>query len=305
MNEIFDIRRFGALTAKFYRENMKTNLIFIAVMMVVTFLCVCKFNPFQREYFMLSDAGDILARYQRLYAFVCWGLFGLFSVFVASRAFIEVMSRSRATTALLLPASSFEKYLLVVIHSTVVVLLVHLVIFYGMAMIASSYKYVGIDVGIEEADFTKGVLFGNQQVLGPGQKVVYLEVGNVFTAASRYLFDRFSSPALQCNLLAALWTSVVGVFIWGSITFRKRSVLLTILVHALAFLLIGGLAFLFVIFNLKSVDRSESMLYDLFFWGTKIDPFRNIPSWWWQVSHYIFPLTYFTVIWYKFKNKQV
>lgn len=55
MKEIFDICRFWALARKYYRENMKTILIFLGVMIIVTLVFVCGFNPFEPEYTELDD----------------------------------------------------------------------------------------------------------------------------------------------------------------------------------------------------------------------------------------------------------
>ena len=89
MNEIFNIRRFGALTVKFYRENMKTNLLFIIVLALLTFLCVCKFNPFRIEYFSLYE--DVTQRMRDFYTRVFWGVLWASSLFVAVYSFREVM----------------------------------------------------------------------------------------------------------------------------------------------------------------------------------------------------------------------
>lgn len=316
MNEIFDIRRFGALAVKFYRENMKTNLIFMAVMAVVTFLFVCGFNPFLIEYSQATDAdmqATLLAKYKNMYATVFWVLFGCFSVFVASRAFRVLMSRLRAASVLLLPASSFEKYLLVVLHSTVVLLVVHLAIFYGTATIASSYKYAIV----EEMNFEGETSLFRNRILAPspGKEIMYSEVGNVFSATDKELSDNIfpertyhsndnwhMSDCLRWNLMIILWTFIVGVFMWGSITFRKRSVLLTVLVHALAFLLIGWLTYLFVEEFMKNMWDYPTELYRVSFLFRITN---HYPSSWWLALLYIFPLTYWSIIWYKFKNKQV
>lgn len=73
MKEIFNIRRFWALAVKFYRENMKTNLLLLPYC-VIHFLCVCQFNPFRIEYF--SSYEGSLFRMKYFYTRVFWGYCG-------------------------------------------------------------------------------------------------------------------------------------------------------------------------------------------------------------------------------------
>lgn len=322
MNEIFELRRFGALAVKFYRENMKTNLIFIAVMVVITFLCVCKFNPFLIEYTPVPTEAakfDFLAHCTGMYSQMFWTLLSLFSVMIAVRSFKNVTSRYKAASVLLLPASSFEKYLLVFLHSTVVIFLVHLAVFYGTVPIANSYKYVGI----KEAHYTGGGVFGNQlPYVTPEQEVVYPEVGNVFRIMEdkilykktireqngNIIYDQsrsIASPFLVWNMVIIIFTFMISLFMWGSITFRKRSALLTILSHGLLFLLLGWSTFR-IFKDVFGGNRISSYLYGLRFFAqeTGVPELPDL-SMWWFLLFYIFPVTYFAIIWRKFKDKQV
>lgn len=313
MNEIFDIRRFGALAVKFYRENMKINLILMAVMVVATFLWVCKFEPFQTTYTCVTteiEKTSLLASYKNMYAADFWGMFAAFSVFVASRAFIDVTSRSRATSALLLPASSFEKYLLVVLHSTVVLLIVYLPIFYATATMAGHNRYVLTEaVFVENPNPEKDSSLPHQMLITDSEKdAIYPSVGNVFSTTLDFFSpknpDNEPIPYfLRWNMLAILWMFVVGIFLWGSITFRKRTMLLTALMHALVFLSVGWTIYLIGDELFKS-NWGESKLHDLYFWPiTQVNISSLSP--WWLTLFYIFPLAYFSITWYKFKNKQV
>lgn len=322
MNEIFELRRFWALAVKFYRENMKINLIFIAVMVVVTFVAACKGTPFLIEYFPIPTEEakfDFLAGKRAMYGQIFWSLLVVFSIIVAVSSFKNVMSRQKVVSVLLLPASFFEKYLLVFLHSTVVILLVHLAVFYGTASIANNYKYVGMKI----PHYTGGGLFGNQLPYPvPGQEVVHSEVGNVF----RLVEDKISykttvskengevvysrsrsiySPFLAWNLVIIGWMFIVSIFMWGSITFRKGSALLTILSHALLFLVLGWSAFR-IFKDVLAGNRISSYLYDLRFFAqeTGVPELPDL-SMWWFLLFYIFPVTYFAIIWRKFKDKQV
>lgn len=312
MKEIFNIRRFGALTVKFYRENMKTHLLFIAVLVLVTFLCVCEFNPFRIEYFSLYEGCSL--RKTDFYTSVFWGVLWASSLFVAVYSFREVMSKHKSVSALLLPASVFEKYLLVFLHSTVVILLLNLLVFYSTASIARTYKYVGM----EKVILTEGWFGLKIPTPAPGQKVMRPKIGNVFVFGKHNpLFSTQitnsdgtygkrnyrMSRALSWNLLAIFWLFNIAIFMWGSITFRKRTVLLTLLLHLIVWGALGWLAVEWA----DAIYRSRPVLFVIKY--LQISPI-DFNMWvsvspWWMATLYIFPLTYFAVIWLKLKNKQV
>ena len=310
MKEIFNIRRFWALAVKFYRENMKTNLLFIAVLVLFTFLCVCQFNPFRIEYF--SSYEGSLSRMKYFYMQVFWGILWISSLFVAVYSFREVMSKHKSVNALLLPASVFEKYLLVFLHSTVVILLLNLLVFYSTASIARTYKYVGM----ENVDITEGWFGMKIPKPVPGQNVVRPEIGNVFDfGKDSRLFSATVSDAdgnvgekeyrmtkaLSWNLLVIFWLFNVGFFMWGSITFRKRTVLLTILTHLVVLGALGWIAVKWADMIYRSRPTSFT-IKDLWIVPSNPDIWFSP---WWLMTLYIFPVTYFIVIWLKLKNKQV
>lgn len=318
MKEIFDIRRFGALAYKFYRENAKTILIFLGVMVVVTFIMVCQFNPFRLEYTSLRAGMDYSNRFYGMFTRIFWGLLGFFQLFAASYSFADFMSGKKSFGALLLPASSFEKLLLAVLNTTVVVFLLYLAVFYGVAQVACSYKYIGFqeDDKIAVAESWSGFSY---PVLMPGAEIVHPEVGNVFSvvdgfsetsAYTREVKDEtgmrkestvYLTPFIVWNLLIMFKLYFVFVFMWGSITFRKRSVLLTILVHGLFFLFLGWLVYR-IGTSIWKTPREDAMLYGLYFYNTgEFFP----PSASWLLLLYAVPLTYAGVIWKKLKNKQV
>ena len=59
MNEVFEYRRFGALARKYYRENRRLGIIFLGIIGIITFLCLCKFNPFLREYTQVENPAEV------------------------------------------------------------------------------------------------------------------------------------------------------------------------------------------------------------------------------------------------------
>ena len=325
MKEIFDIRRFGALAWKFYRENAKTILIFLGVMIVVTFVVECGFNPFKPEYKALGEGYDkarYFGNFAGKFAGMFWGLLGLFSIFVAGYSFKEVMSKKKASSVLLLPASSFEKMLLATLNATVVVVLLHLAVFYGTANVACSFKYAAYDRSAVES-FTESWFGNNVPVLKEGEKWIRPEVGNVFgfvrKLSKKVMYGKvverkedgtiarveevYFSPFLLWNLLMIYWTYFVFVFMWGAITFRKHSALLTVLLHICCFLLLGWLTYEVSGAWCWHIPKEDKSLYGLYFYTTKLSP--ELLSPYWLLLSYVFPLTYLGIIWKKFKTKQV
>ena len=63
MNEVFEYRRFGALARKYYRENRRLGIIFLGIIGIITFLCLCKFNPFLREYTQVENPAEVSGDY--------------------------------------------------------------------------------------------------------------------------------------------------------------------------------------------------------------------------------------------------
>lgn len=316
MKEIFNIRRFGALAVKFYCENMKTHLLFVAVLFVATFLCICKFNPFVTEYSYLYDSftvDDFIFKYKQFYFQVFWGLLWLSSMFVALYAFKDVMSRHKAVSVLLLPASTFEKYLLVVLHSTVVVLVLNLAVFYTAASIANSYRYQGTEC----LTFTTGWFGQRVPLLSPDEKVVHPRMVNVLAGLEEKNLFYFRekgedgnvksksvsfSSALGRNMVVISWLFFISFFMWGSITFRKRTALLTILMHCVLWGILGWITFEI----LKGVVGGFSNHWAVFknlYVSVKYPDIYMSP--WWLLLLYIFPVTYQIVVWLKLKNKQL
>ena len=75
MNEVFEYRRFGALARKYYRENRRLGIIFLGIIGIITFLCLCKFNPFLREYTQVENPAEVsdFIQYYKGYIVSCSG----------------------------------------------------------------------------------------------------------------------------------------------------------------------------------------------------------------------------------------
>ena len=107
MNEVFEYRRFGALARKYYRENRRLGIIFLGIIGIITFLCLCKFNPFLREYTQVenpAEVSDFIQYYKGVYRQLFWGLYGLFALVVALHSLRDFVVKDKILNTLLLPA---------------------------------------------------------------------------------------------------------------------------------------------------------------------------------------------------------
>ena len=110
-------------------------------------MCLCKFNPFLREYTQVenpAEVSDFIQYYKGVYRQLFWGLYGLFALVVALHSLRDFVVKDKILNTLLLPASVFEKYVLAFLNSTVVLLVVYLLMFYALASVANSYKFTGM-----------------------------------------------------------------------------------------------------------------------------------------------------------------
>ncbi len=327
MKDIFDVSRFFAFFRKDFYENLRFNLIFLALMGMMILLVVTKFNPFLIEYSYIPTERDklqFIAHYKEIYAQLFWGGVILFSGLYALRSFRGMRSVSKALTGLMLPVSNFEKYLLVFLQSTVMVFVAFFLLFYGITAVTNSYKYVGLN----KLNYVEGGWFGNQlPALEPGQEVVHAEIGNVFhliTSEKRKVNHRYNSftekekmveglgrdeenyisvLAYGWNIVLIFWLSIVSMFMWGGITFRRNPFLLTLLSHFLVMLILTILGCLILRFLILRVQAQSSVLEGGEFYGAP-EHFWML-SWNWIYLAWIIPIVYQWVIWCKLKNKQL
>lgn len=306
MKEIFNINRFGALWLKTNRENLKANLILLAAMAVVIFLCLCKFSPFAPEYSVVDSEASVSAfmakQAVRQYA-VFWGVMFFFSVVVAARSFKDVMSPYKAINTLLLPASSFEKYLLAFLNSTVFFFVVYVLLFYGLDWLVNTYKYCGIN----QAHYTTGLLGMRVPEIGEGQQLLRPSLVNVLDFSTRdngfslvtdsgYPFSSYNAAGRLYVL--CFWLYLTAIFMWGSITFRRRTVLLTSLLHLLLFLGIGYAIYLIVHGTIDIYTKELA-------YRPAITMKQEMPSPYWGLLFYLLPVMYFWVAWIKLIRKQL
>lgn len=303
MNEIFNIKRFEALTLKFYRENMKANLMMLGALAVYLFLWLCDFNPFSPVYTETANEAQkaaFLLHYQSKFTTIFWVVFFIFSIGPALLSFKVFTSREKVMNAILLPASTFEKYLLGFLSTTVVFFIVYYLIFTLLFWVVSTYKYGGV----EEMSFVTGWLGMRIPEVTGSQEIVRVSMPNVFHIVSDWkdhvYGDMISLGGLRVifwNVLIAGWLFLVSVFMWGSITFRKKAALKVILLHTLAFIIVG--------YVLSKIGWDVIQYYALQVGNRSVCVIPDIQSSYKIIFLYLFPAAYFLVVWLKLKNKQI
>lgn len=305
MKEVFNIKRFGALWMKTNRENLKINLIFIAVMVVITFLCLCKFNPFITEYIVVNTEAEkinFLLYYQSLFHKIFWGLLFLFSIVAALRSFKDIVSPYKSTAALLVPASNFEKYLLAFLNSTLIIFVVYGIVFYGIAWLVCAYRYAGVEPG----SLTESWFGMHIPVFSKGHEAIRPVVGNVLYIGN--ISEKFSGTGdltgqhklsfFIGNLAVIGWTYVVSIFMWGSITFRKMAALLTLLTHFVVFLGMGYALYRIARHVAETYCQVASLINTVNIKPEFLSPY-------WFLLLYLLPVTYLGVVWIKLRKKQI
>lgn len=319
MNEIFNIRRFAAYALKWHRENLRVNLICLGAMSLLTFLWLCDFNPFRVIQVYLSSENEVLefiTKYKLKYANIfAWGIL-LYTFVVAWYSFRDYVLKERRISTLLLPVSHLERFVLALANSVIGVTIVYTLLFYGLASITTSYKYIGLkDAKAIQVEEVRGRGGMEVEKWNRGQKI-YTQMGNVWSSESivpelskikediqkqgTTIHFRNSSVSLSLlwNAGIILTLYVVAVGLWGGITFRRLSLLITVLLHLLLILGVGVISGFMVVGDL--IERAKDT--GLNFYGGEFAV--NLPSSWWFMVYYIFPVAYLWVVWKKLKTKQ-
>lgn len=310
MNEIFNINRFGLLIKKFYRENLRFHLLLVALMVVAIWLSLCSGNPFRMEYYY--GATHWVEHSQSAISSIQYGVFWfflvVFSIYYTSRAFRSYMDQGKAVTAFLLPASVFEKYLVVFFYSVIVFVGVYCLVFYAVDWCVLQYR-IGYVIGEREGSGLEVFsLYGAVLDRFAGQEVLRADVVNVFKISpvngGNVNFGRpMSYSLISCGVVLVL-LSIQSLYMLGSIVFRKHSVLLTSLLQSIV-----SLGFFFICYRiLESCSKSIPMdtvtvssggsFLNLYMSGPIFSPGVLL------VFSMLFPISYFVAAFFKLKEKQ-
>jgi hypothetical protein len=200
MNQFFSFKRFKLLVLKHWIDHKKRYILSVlAYFGLVTLWYLCG---------ILISANKRLPEEIQLTTFY----FSLFTIgtFYASQYYSDLGSKAKGSHFLLVPASSFEKFLCSLLYTVVLFSLFLAAAFYvaEIIMVNGVNAFSGADPGIRKS-----------------------EVVNVF----KQELIRFD-PQLAINLFL-FFLSVQSIFLFGSVYFRKYNFIKTIITCFVIFLL--------------------------------------------------------------------
>ena len=201
MNQVFSFERFKLLVAKHWADNKKRyglSILAFAGLLTIWYL----FALFLEE----ENALDADVQLSTFYLFLF-----VTGTFYASQYFRDLSSKPRASNFLLLPASTFEKFLCSILFTIVLFFIIFTSIFYLIDFIM-----VEISNSINSTEAT-------------GSKSV---VVNIFTVE----FFEFDSKK-SLNFLM-FYFAIQSIFLFGSAYFKKYNFIKTILSGLVAWFLI-------------------------------------------------------------------
>lgn len=233
MNDTFNLRRFVQLAYKHYWENKMIYMIFAISTIVIILLTSPISFLATRE--LNGSIHDITGLYTRSLNSTRMLLSPLFFYAVAS--FTTYVERRRIKLVdRLLPCSNFERYLFIVLNSTVIALLAYFVMFYGTALFIESHIYAndhGQTLRVAILDFGRVVdtsIYHRVNIITPW---MLLDLESLDLVRSGWI-NSFG----YCLMLF-----VVLIAIWNNLSFRKS--IWGLLLHVLIF---GVMLYIFIYF---------------------------------------------------------
>ena len=206
MNQFFSFDRFSLLVSKHWADNKKRYLLSVLAFagLLITWFA----------FTTLVDEGDTLSADLQLSTY-------FFSLFIAgtlyaSQYYSELGSKPKGSNFLLVPASTFEKFLCSLLYTVVLFFIVFTAVFYviDFLMVAITNSLYGNDVTHKKET-----------------------VVNVFDTA----FLSFNSN-YSLNFLL-FYFSIQAIFLFGSVLFRKYNYIKTIIAGFVAWFILFGLTY--------------------------------------------------------------
>lgn len=189
---------------------------------------------------------------------------------------------------MLIPVSTFERYIFAILNSTIVAVVVYVLLFQLTSTFVES-MYLFSDNGYA----FKGFLGYNGDTIVNGGFVneCNISLSDVITNA----IHPNSSKAVEINFYILSYTLLVSIFMWGEITFQSAGApLKTALLHIVAGALAVGL-FAYTSFKTIYPVDGIQVSFDMMESVNKYEIFL-------VMILYILPITYQWVIWKKLKN---
>ena len=213
MNDIFNINRFGLLLRRQWLEFGKIFLITLGV----AFGVIATFYSLNFWPVFFYDSLSYVSIGFREPLFVIFGF--LFITVVASNYFAHLGQKPKTIIELLLPASTFEKFLASVVFTAILSVLGYILIFYITDLVFMT-KLRDIPIGVNSGRYYPQTIDGKEVNV---DRYVY-----IFQAMKKDMFLPFYTAPLF----------VTSVFLLGSIYFEKFHYIKT----AIAVMLFSGIA---------------------------------------------------------------
>lgn len=231
MNNIFSFRRFAHYGYMHYREHMRAYGIFLAVVSLVILYSLFAdiiWGSLQRP----SDLIGCLA--------IIYFAYFITAIIFVNKSFSSIEDNRMKIRELLIPVSTFERYIFCIFNAGVVALvLIGIIVFIG-SNIASLYYYIDDSTVYVKYMFSQGgVMFNLEE--GTATK---LTEGFVFNTSLPHINplsndinywnspkDIFRSNSIFATILSNL--STISFAMWGAISFAKRGIFKAFLVHAI------------------------------------------------------------------------
>jgi hypothetical protein len=277
MQQTFNFQRWSLLVGNHWAENKKRYLLSIAAYMSLLFVWFI--------FVMVTDPSNPLAENLQEVSFY----FSLFLVgpFYASQYFKDLSSKAKGTNYLLVPASTFEKFLCSIFYTLIVFLFIIIPAFYlvdAIAVFFANLVHPGYDGSIQHNGIP-----------------VKASIANVFR------FERSGDDNIPL-LIFLLFAGVQSAALLGSVYFGQYSYIKTAIALTLLLLLIALIENWLMHYMGPRGSLSESISRFQFYQGNKIYQIQ-LPVWVGKALWFLFRYSIQPVLWlatyFRLKEKEV
>ncbi len=203
MNDFFSIKRFAIYAKKHYVENCRFYLLLVAITALYLFLSFVKFNFFNDSDGSSLNIGNITNSFNRSIRYVYFILIWA----IAQRSSTWIHKKTTSLNHYLLPISTFEKFVFVVLNSTLgVYLIANVVLAIPLAELAECFYLFDPETGT----YYKKSLMS-----------VFKSFGGSQTESLNFEWES--------SFVVPLYLAMMAV--WGSVSMQKNGVLKSLLMH--------------------------------------------------------------------------
>ncbi|MFI3258907.1 MAG: hypothetical protein R3Y16_02290 [Rikenellaceae bacterium] len=232
MNDIFNLNRFVSYAKLHYYNRRGTYAILLAVALFFVITLCCNMNPFKMLKETIGSSKYIIASVRSTFytAFFLVGaiFIGLFVEFSLSSFDKQSGGGCFTMKDMLIPVSTFERYIFVILNSTVVALSLYLVIFWIGSSLVERLYFFGegsrVFIGLQNIwRSTDGIVAEGMH------RVDIFSLSNIFSDIFRDVDEYASSVVIAC---IGLYSGVLSTLMWGKVTFQRFATFKNIAAHA-------------------------------------------------------------------------